>query len=105
MHNEIDEAILKLSELSIEKREFALEFIYEAHRQENQSKKEERKAHRISDSEDMVKFHTSTGTVYKDKNIKILHRGDRVRIKTSRSIQGIIINKVLEPFDGGVRRF
>ena len=93
MQNEIDEAISKLSELSIEKRKFVLDFINEAHRQDNQQNKEERQARHISNPDDRVKFYTNTGTVYKDKKGRVLHRGDRVKVETSGSIRGIKINK------------
>ena len=92
MRDEIEEAIRKLSELSIENRGFAIDFITEAHRQETR-KSEERAACRVSASEGREKFHTSTGALYKDRSGEVLHHGDRVKIETSGSAQGIKIKK------------
>ena len=92
MRDEIEEAIKKLSELSIKNRDFAIDFITEAHRQETRKSKE-RAARRVSASDGREKFHTSTGALYKDRSGEVLHRGDRVKINTPGSAQGIKIRK------------
>jgi hypothetical protein len=99
MHNEIEETIQKLTELSIKKRDFIIEYINEAHRQEKEVKESANKdkalcRKRISFApKDRVSFQAEWGTIYKDSIGKVLHRGDRVIIETKGNVRGIKINK------------
>lgn len=89
MSKELEEAIVKLSELKLEDRAFVIKFINEAHKQDK-AEHSNKVIKNIEEQKDKKKLvYTSRGTIVKDSRGRALYLGDRVRIESPGSVEGV----------------